>query len=307
MEEVKVAINVLNFNTYEKSKKCIISCLQQQDIKGRVILIDNKSSDDSCAKLIDEFGESIDVLKNDENYGYAGGNNLGVEYALSKGYEYSLILNSDIVLHGDHLVKNLVSLILTDSACAVVAPQIFNVTSNGLKLNTNDSSYLRALRMIRVLPPQPKDADSYIYEAQGSALLVKNSVFKKVGGFPEHFFMYGEEGFLAKKILWNGNTIRWMISDNEYALHFHDKSGKVDAWREYLMGRNRTLEYYENRSHALIRWSMVFWLFYVYYYIKHGKTPYVLGVKKGRRLYRNGASSEEIFQDGRMASSVMGG
>ena len=79
-----VSINILNYNTYEKTKKCIESCLKQKGIKYRILLIDNNSEDASFERLVAEYGETIDFLRNDYNYGYAKGNNLAIRFCLEK-------------------------------------------------------------------------------------------------------------------------------------------------------------------------------------------------------------------------------
>ena len=134
----RISINVLNYNTFEKTKRCIISCLSQENIDSRVLLIDNCSTDGSAEKLREEFGDRIDYLFTDSNYGYAKGNNLGVEDSLAKGYRYSMILNSDTELVGTDLLSKMVNLFSEENTIGIVAPQIYNVSASGLILNQNE-------------------------------------------------------------------------------------------------------------------------------------------------------------------------
>jgi len=198
---MKTSINILNYNSYEESKRCIESCLKQNGVDFCVLLIDNCSTDDSFIKLKNEYTGKIDFFQTGANYGYAGGNNIGISYCFNNGCKYTLILNSDITLVGSGLLKNMIEIMKNQKDCAVVAPLIFNVTSKGDVLNQNDSTYLKVLRKAKILPPNYKLSDTLetISEAQGSALLVDNEVFLGVGGFPEHYFMYGEESCFAKK------------------------------------------------------------------------------------------------------------
>ena len=298
-----VSINILHFNTYEKTRNCILSCLDQEGIKYRIILIDNNSTDDSYKKLQEEFQDKIDYLHNQDNYGYAKGNNLGIEYCKKKGVKYSFILNSDITLVGKDLLNKLIQIISKDSTYGIVAPQIYNVTKNGLVLNPNDSSYLKLLRLFRILPANHKISPELctVSEAQGSALLVDNDLFLSVGGFPEHFFMYGEESYLAKKILWSGRKIVWYKDEERFVLHHHDKSGKVDNWRIYLMGRNRAFEYYENKNRAPKRWFLIFELFKLFFANGSNMNSYKQGIKEAKKLIKNRATAEQIFIDGKKA------
>lgn len=301
-----VSINILNYNTYEKTKKCIESCLKQKGIKYRILLIDNNSEDASFERLVAEYGEAIDFLRNDYNYGYAKGNNLAIRFCLEKGIEYSLILNSDTELVGELLLKNLVDVIKDNKRCGVVAPYIYDVTAQGLILNKNDAPYLKMLRLFRVLP-QNRTLNSELdtlSEAQGSALLVDNKLFNQVGGFPEHYFMYGEEGTFAKKVLWSNRLVLWYKNRNTYVLHHHDKTKIIDKWRVYLMGRNRALEYYENRDRHLLSWRIVYTVFHLKMLLeglKQKDNIYMLGMKAAKKMYKKATSKETYFIDGKNA------
>lgn len=299
-DRTRISINILNYNTYEKSKRCIESCLQQRNVLYSVLLIDNCSTDESLQKLKNEFGDRIQYLENSENYGYAKGNNLGVKYCHDMGIEYSFLLNSDIVVNSPLLLEKLVEVMINSDNCAVVAPMIYNVTAQGLELNCNDSQYLQMLRKAGILPKIRRVSDELetISEAQGSALLVKNDIFLEVGGFPEHFFMYGEESCFAKKVIWNGYDILWFKNEEMNVLHYHDKTGKVDSWRLYLMGRNKTIEYYENNYRAPFRWFCVFNCFLIIQALK--RNNYLLkGVTNARLMHIKKATKEEYFIDGK--------
>lgn len=302
---MKVSINILNYNTYEKSRNCIKSCIDQLGVEYKILLIDNHSTDDSLIRLKEEFGDSISYLVNDSNYGYAKGNNIGISHCFSEGIKYSLILNSDITLVGDELLRNMVDVFNQVKDCAVVAPLIYNVTTRGKVLNQNDSSYLKLLRFFSILPKNYRISDklSTISEAQGSALFVDNEEFLRVGGFPEHYFMYGEEGCFAKKILWNVKKIIWLNDEKNYVLHHHDKSGSVDSWRLYLMGRNRYLEMIENKQRCPIIWPLIFDAFEIKLTFDALRIRdlkwYVCGIKRAKKLVKLDITAQEYIDDAR--------
>ncbi len=301
------SINILNYNTYNKTKVCIESCLKQIGVDFTIIVIDNKSTDDSLAKLKGEYLEKIVFLENEENYGFARGNNIGVRFASAHGVKYSLLLNSDTELVSEKILVNLVEIIKSNSRCAVVAPTIYNVTSKGLQLLNNDSKYLALLRKFHILPQLRRVSENIdtISEAHGSALMIKNSIFEEVGGFPEHYFMYCEESTFAKKIIWGGYDIFWFKSDTQYILHHHDKTGKVDKWRLYLMGRNRYLEYNDYKKYAPFKWKVVFEII-ILKRIIDGDKAIIQGIIDGRKLIKTGKSKDEIFSLGREAIERIG-
>ena len=221
-----------------------------------------------------------------------------------------MILNSDITLVGDYLLKSLIEVMNDYKDCAVVAPYIYNVTENGLVLNQNDSSYLKLLRKFNILPENKNISSkvSAVSEAQGSALLVDNQHFISIGGFPEHYFMYGEEGNFAKKTLWSNRKILWYKDDENYVLHHHDKSGKIANWRLYLMGRNRAFEYLENQENHFLEWFLIFKIFTLKYFFEKGfhQDAYIKGIISARKMFNEKKSLEEIYLDGKNAKNVYG-
>ena len=81
-------------------------CLQSvqegiKNIDAEIIVIDNNSSDDSCAMVKEKFPQ-INLIKNKTNTGFSKGNNIGV--AQAKG-EYICILNPDTVIAEDTFSK----------------------------------------------------------------------------------------------------------------------------------------------------------------------------------------------------------
>lgn len=301
----KISINILHYNSYEKTKVCVNSCLKQLGNDIKIIIIDNFSTNDSLQQLKKAFGQKDNILflENKENYGFAKGNNIGIRYAIGMGVKYTFLLNNDTELIGEMLVSDMVDIIKKNSNCAVVAPQIFDVTKNGLVLLKNDSLYLKMLRLFNILPKNSNMSEQLetISEAQGSAILVNNENFLDVNGFPEYYYMYGEEGTFSKKILWNDKVILWYKNKNNYVLHHHDKSKSVDEWRKYLMGRNRGLEFYENRDKYPL-WRIVYLVFFLKLLCQCKKNDsYLAGMFKARKLYKKKNHYSECYYDGYMA------
>ena len=295
----KVSINILHYNSFEKTKICIESCLKQNINNCEIIIIDNNSQNDSLKKLKKYFiNDNLTFLENNINYGFAEGNNIGVRYALEKGIKYSLLLNNDTELIGKDLVTEMYTILVNYKDCSVVAPCIYDVTKEGNILIGNDCNYLKFLRKMGILP-QNKRVNKYIEtisEAQGSAIFVENEEFIKVGGFPSWYFMYGEESTFAKKILWDGKNILWYKNNDNYILHHHDKSNSIDDWRVFLMGRNRAIEYYENRSNYLCRWTLAFLFFCLNIFLKRDLI-YLKGILEGIKIEKDNSTKDKILEN----------
>ena len=96
---------------------------------------------------------------------------------------------------------------------------------------------------------------------------------------------YVEESTFAKKILWDGKSILWYKNNDNYILHHHDKSNSIDDWRVFLMGRNRAIEYYENRSNYLCRWTLAF----LFFCLK--------GILEGIKIEKDNSTKDKILEN----------
>jgi len=93
----KVFIIILNWNGREDTLACLDSVRKINYANFEVVVVDNGSIDDSVKVIRKTFPE-VAVLETGENLGFAGGNNVGIRYALEQGAEYLFLLNNDTVV-----------------------------------------------------------------------------------------------------------------------------------------------------------------------------------------------------------------
>ena len=92
----RCAVIILNWNGADLLRRFLPSVmLNTEKSVGRVIVADNGSTDTSLEVLHNEFPE-VEVWAFDKNYGFAGGYNRCLERAKEQGYEYAVLLNSDV-------------------------------------------------------------------------------------------------------------------------------------------------------------------------------------------------------------------
>lgn len=90
-----LSIIIINFNTYDFTRKCIESIYKKtREVSFEIILVDNDSRECDPEVFRQLFPELI-LVKSAKNLGFAGGNNLGIKHARG---EYILLLNSDMEL-----------------------------------------------------------------------------------------------------------------------------------------------------------------------------------------------------------------
>lgn len=135
------------------------------------------------------------LIKNNENYGFAEGNNIAIKYTLEfLKPDHILLLNNDTVVDPVFLDK-LIQAAETDPNIGVVGPTIYDYSpphrlqSTGSKIlwNRGDAINLTSEEDVKVGTLKKVDA------VTGCALLAKSEVFKKIGGLNKNYFAYFEE------------------------------------------------------------------------------------------------------------------
>ena len=124
MEEwPSVTIIVINYNGLKHLKPCF-SSLSQLDYpseKLALMLVDNASTDGSLAYLRQHFPQ-VQIVLNEKNFGFSGGNNRGVLTAQSK---YIVFLNTDMRVD-PHFLSALVSAVRSDPDIVCAGAKILN-------------------------------------------------------------------------------------------------------------------------------------------------------------------------------------
>jgi Predicted glycosyltransferases len=135
------------------------------------------------------------LIKNNENYGFAEGNNIAIKYTIEfLKPDHILLLNNDTVVDPVFLDK-LIQAAETDPNIGVVGPTIYDYSpphrlqSTGSKIlwNRGDAINLTSEEDVKVGTLKKVDA------VTGCALLAKSEVFKKIGGLNKNYFAYFEE------------------------------------------------------------------------------------------------------------------
>ena len=122
-------IVVLQYNESAATIRCMES-LKELDHHGwRAVIVDN-ASDQNHLHNIKEWmssqeAERFQLIANQENLGYSGGNNLGIEYALKHGADYVVLLNNDVELKYDTL-SQLIEVAEQNPGAGIIAPALID-------------------------------------------------------------------------------------------------------------------------------------------------------------------------------------
>ena len=93
----QVSIIITNYNYGKYIARCIRSCLSQSQIDCEVIVVDDKSSDNSI-EVLESFSGDIRLIKNKENVGVAKSSNIGIRAARS---QFVIRVDADDFINAD--------------------------------------------------------------------------------------------------------------------------------------------------------------------------------------------------------------
>lgn len=214
----RVACIILNYNSGKLSRN-LAETLARFDSVAYVVVVDNNSFDDSklLFSSLCEENSKIRVLLNDNNIGYAKGNNIGAVYAITElKCDYVVIVNPDVVFSENYIieVRNLMRQrpeIAVASAIAHDADDKISYCSYWRLPTFTD--YIRKFFPIlekryqyRKLLEQKSIHDNYVITeaVSGACFMANKEVFQQMGGVDENTFLYCEESILGSKLKDNG-------------------------------------------------------------------------------------------------------
>lgn len=178
------------------------------NITSEIIVVDNNSMDDSCAMVKTLFPD-VKLIENNDNKGFSKGNNIGVEAANG---EYICILNPDTVV-GEDIFDKLLDFVKDKAHFGAVGCKLINGVGAFLQESKRNIPYVN----VAIKKFLGNDNEYYANHLQevaigkvdilvGAFMFMKKNTYKKVGGFDEDYFMYGEDIDLSYKLLTAGYT-----------------------------------------------------------------------------------------------------
>lgn len=233
----KIAVIILNWNGKEDTLECLesIQNMEQGTFNLEVIVVDNGSTDDSVdriTKFIDSEKSAIKLVENQENLGFAGGNNIGIKHALENEADYVMLLNNDTQVD-KNLMTELLKAMEQNKNVGIVGPKIYFAKGYEYHRHRYKETELGRIiwyagglidwRNVYASHRGVDEVDIGQYDkveetafTTGCAMLVKKEVFGEIGFLDEKYFMYLEDVDLCLrarkagfKILYKPQGIVW--------------------------------------------------------------------------------------------------
>ena len=191
----KVHIILLNWNNEEDTLECVKSLEEINYDNYKIIIVDNGSKIGSVLKIKKQYPE-IKIIENKKNLGFAGGNNVGIKYAVENGADYVLLLNNDTTVEKDFL-SELVKAGESDKKVGILGSKIFfynepnRIWFAGGKVSwmKNKGTHIGLDEIDNKQYDEIKEVD-YL---TGCSLLIKKEVIEKIGVLAEDYFLYYED------------------------------------------------------------------------------------------------------------------
>lgn len=287
----RVAIVVLNFKGIEDTLICVESLLEQTYSSFKIIVIENGSDDGSGAeikKLEQQHGDKLIAIYNIDNRGFAGGVNIGINWALENNFDYIALFNNDAV--ADKLWLETLVNTAVEKQSAITTGLLLHEHGNTID-STGDWYSTWGLPFPRNRGDTTSTAPKagYVFSASGGASLYKASLFKDVGVFDESFFAYYEDTDVSFRTLLAGYRIYY----TPIAIAYHKQGGtssKLPGFTVYQTFKNLPLLFIKNvPSGLLFRIGIRFWLAYIlmlgHAIVRGSGVPAIKGAFKGAVLF----------------------
>jgi GT2 family glycosyltransferase len=219
---VQLSVIIVNYNSCVLIGSCVASVKRaMNEIRGEIIVVDNNSSDGSKETLPPKFSD-VKFILNSENLGFSKACNQG--FKMSSG-KYVLFLNPDTTLPENALLSCISFLEAHDEAGAV-GVRMINGDGKFLKESKRgypspSASFYKLFGLAAIFPRSktfakyyeghlPETGVSSVEVLSGAFMMIRAEALKKVNGFDEDFFMYGEDIDLSFRINKAGYKIYYL-------------------------------------------------------------------------------------------------
>ena len=124
---MRIPVILLNHNSAIDCRKCVSFLQRQKGVDIEIVVVDNCSSKNDLNELQTLCKEELcTLIENKENHGYNAGNNIGLRYAVKKGYKYALIANPDMEFPEPDYIARVISKMEVDKNIVVCGTDIID-------------------------------------------------------------------------------------------------------------------------------------------------------------------------------------
>lgn len=174
-------------------------------------LAERGGSPDEEQRIANSSAPALVMIQTGANLGFAGGNNVGIRYACTRGAEYVLLLNNDAYFRSPETLSAMIDFMDRTPRAAACGGRLFYPDGSPQQSYGNFPAVLRILAYLfpvhRLLPEQWLKRvkrsnvipDGSVREPvridwpSGACLMVRAKAMEEVGMLDEQYFLYVEE------------------------------------------------------------------------------------------------------------------
>ncbi len=254
-----ISIIIVNYKVKEYISNLLNSISKaKNDLNLEVFVVDNNSQDGSIEYLRSRFPDVI-YIENEENVGFGKANNQAIHLAEGK---YCLIINPDTLVSEDTF-STMVKHMDKNPMCGAVGCKILNpdgtfAPESKRSVPTIWSSFTKALGLSTIFSESKifgeyylnwidEDESAKVPVLSGSFMFWRTDVLKKLGGFDERFFMYGEDIDLCYRIEETDYHINYEPTTS--IIHYKGESSRKGDLR-YIKIFNKAIYQFFDKHHS---------------------------------------------------------
>ncbi|NQT27886.1 glycosyltransferase [candidate division KSB1 bacterium] len=248
-----VSIIILTWNALDYTRQCIESIRVNTNHPHEIIFVDN-ASNDGTREYLNELVKNNDnyyLIANNENRGFAAGNNQGMSIAKGK---YILLLNNDVLVPEGWL-ERLVRCAEMDSSIGLVGPLTNQIS--GLQMIANvtysnpDDSYEYARRIAQA----HKQKYTPRRRLAGFAMMINRKLYEQIDGLDESFGSgnYEDDDYCLRAA---EAGYKIMVAEDVFIHHFGSVSFSANQL-DYSNAINHNYEIFKGKWPQIdVKWLM---------------------------------------------------
>ncbi len=276
--------------------KDFFESLDKQTYKDFILyVIDNKSPDQSLnlsKKLKQQVSFETKIIENQENYGIAKGNNIGIIQALADNCEYVLLSNNDIELKPDAIEKLLTG--MEQEKMNLAVPKIYFHGTDLIWAVGGKFKYISG--GTAHLGYHQKDDSKWDkrYKVSYSPtcfMLIRSNIFYNIGLMDEAYFVYYDDTDFIYRCQKQKEKIIYIPESIIYHKESTCTGGTKSDFTLYYNARNAVYFALKNFSifHCIITtiaYFLYYWLVRRYNVLPQQRQLIIKGYKDGHQMYK---------------------
>lgn len=198
-----------NMRTIEKTLSTLLECTRGVDFK--LYIVDNASTDGTPQFIRERFGGDgrVEIIERQTNDGFSAGHDSILDRLTS---EFHAVINPDVIVRDD-VLEQMASYMREHPDIGLLSPRIRFPDGRDQVLGKRDPTirYLAASRLrgkgapnriLREYAMLDEDLSvpCDIENATGCFMLLRTDLFRQIGGFDTHYFLYFEDSDLTRMV-----------------------------------------------------------------------------------------------------------